>query len=156
MDWYAEAEFAAHATDEAVEAIAPAFVATYYSSTDRRLRLRQRLEAGDYGAALEEAQRWVDAAAAPAVRGVDPGARIVRVAVESAEAVTRMVGTADFAKLLGVSPTRVRQLADLPGFPAGLDTSAGQVWPQDVAETYAARRPPRTKGGRPRKDAAGS
>jgi hypothetical protein len=155
VDWYAEAEFTAHATDDAVEQIAPAFVATYYNSADRVLRVRQRLDAGDYGAALDQAQRWVRGDVVPAVHGVDPDARVVRVAVESAEAVMRLVGTADFAKLLGVSTNRVRQLAEMPGFPAAEDTSAGAVWPRDVAETYAARRPPRGKGGRPRKDDGG-
>lgn len=156
MDWYAEAEFAAHATDEAVEAIAPAFVATYYNSADHILRLRQHVDGDDYEAADRQAEQWLLTAALPAAESLDPEARIVRVTVESAEAVTRLVGTADFAKLLGVSPTRVRQLTDLPGFPEGLNTSAGTVWPEDVAETYAARRAPRSKGGRPRKDAAGS
>lgn len=151
MDWYAEAEFAAHASDEDIGAVAPAFVATYYNSADQVLRLRQHLEAGDYETALGEAQRWVRDTAAPAVRGLDGQAQVVRVAVESAEAVTRLIGTADFAKLLGVSPTRVRQLAEMPDFPAGQDTSAGAVWPQDVAETYAARRPRGSKGGRPRR-----
>lgn len=154
MDWYAEAEFAARATEDDVEAVAPAFVATYHNSTDQVLRLRQRLDAGDYGAALDEAQQWARDVAVPAVLGIDAQARVVRVAVESAEAVMRLVGPADFAKLLGVSTARIRQLAESPDFPAGLETSAGAVWPQDVAQTYAARRPRGGKGGRPRKGPA--
>ena len=156
MDWYAEAEFAAHATDEAIEAVAPAFVATYYNSTNKVLRLRQQMAVEDYEAAARRAEQWILTDALPAAQRLDPQARIVRVTIESAEAVTRLVGTADFAKLLGVSPTRVRQLADLPGFPQAQETSAGAVWPRDVAETYAARRAPRSKGGRPRKGESGS
>lgn len=154
MDWYAEVEFSARATNAKIGKLAPGYVATYYSPTDRLLRLRQNLGDHTEDQAFAAAQRWVTETATPAVLSIDPDALVIRIVVESAGAVARrVVGAGEFAKMLGVTPTRLRQLQnEQADFPAGLETSAGKIWPADVAETYAARRPPQSKGGRPRKN----
>jgi hypothetical protein len=65
---------------------------------------------------------------------------------------TPILGPAELAELLGVTPGRVRQLRAAGKLPAPWAVLAsGPVWRREDAERYAARR--RTRPGRPRSNA---
>ncbi|WP_431977607.1 helix-turn-helix transcriptional regulator [Micromonospora haikouensis] len=125
MDWYAEAELTGHLEREQLEQAAEGAFLAHYNEKSEVLRLRTRLDAQDYPAAVEEALRWVaglNVIRAGMLTGPD------RILVESAAARARewpLLGTAEIAARFGVSTTRVRQLEQRPDFPAPLQVLVG-------------------------------
>lgn len=153
MDWHAEVELAATLDDNQLDDIAAQVRASYYNSADQVLRLRINLQADAYAAAIDETRVWVASTAEAAVQQHAPDATVLRVVVESDAARTARwaAGTKEAAELLGITPTRVRQLDDTAGFPDRIaDPAGGAIYRTDEIETYGRRRV-RTKGGRPPK-----
>lgn len=153
MDWHAEVELIAELTGDQLDEVAAGFRAAYYNSADKVLRLRGDLAAADYPDAIDEARAWAQGRAVPAVLRHAPDAAVLRVVVESAagRAARWAIGAKEAAELLGITPTRLRQLEAAAGFPEPVaDPAGGSVWRADEIETYGRRRV-RGKGGRPRK-----
>jgi len=66
-----------------------------------------------------------------------------------------LVSAPEAAEILGVSPQRVHELADSPGFPEPMyDLRTGRLWLESAIRAYAERR--QRKPGRPRRKAAAS
>jgi hypothetical protein len=117
------------------------------------LRLTTQLDARTYEQATTAAQRWVLGELAD-VHLVDQAAAPIRLVVESADARSKRwaVGTKEAAALLGMTPSRLRQLEETPGFPEpvpGVDAAGGRLLRRDEVETFKRTRTP-GKPGRPR------
>lgn len=153
MDWHTEVKLAADLTPDQLDEVAARFAFAFYHSDGKMLRIGADLQSTDYRAALIEAAMWLQDVAVPAVLRLAPNATVLRLVVESAAArgAQWAVGTKEAAELLGISPTRLRQLQKAAGFPEPVaDPAAGSVWRRDEIEKFGRDRV-LDKGGRPRK-----
>ncbi|MET0492932.1 MAG: hypothetical protein ABW000_07340 [Actinoplanes sp.] len=154
FEWYGEVEFLAELNPEVqLEEYSQGARMAHYNSREMVLRLGQPLDAAEYTEALTEASAWVSSLAVTALTEAGKAAGPIRFTVESriARSKSWAAGTKEAAELVGVSPTRLRQLEGAPGFPAPLATPAsGKVYREDEMETYARDRQPGRPGRPPR------
>ncbi|GAA2516506.1 hypothetical protein [Winogradskya humida] len=155
-DWTVEAEYVGQLTDDDLEALTADAPRIYYNTDTGTLQLTADLTAKDFGPALAAARRWAEqASVAQLVRdGKLQGP--IRLTVENALGRSYrlpLLGAKETAARLGITTSRLRELAATPGFPAPkVELAGGKAWSGVDIDAYASTRP--TGPGRPRKSAA--
>ncbi|AGL19482.1 AlpA family transcriptional regulator [Actinoplanes sp. N902-109] len=122
-----------------------------YNTSEKIMRLGTWIDAADFDAAVTGARVWVSQLRA--AREAVPQ----RLTVESQDAQisTWAVGAKEAAERLGLSKSRLFQLADSPGFPApvpGVEAGTAKIFRVDELDEYGRNR--NLQPGRPRKAAA--
>lgn len=154
MNWWAQIEYAGELTDEQLVECSRTADQVYYDTDSGILRYTLALTATDHDTAYTEANDWTtsnglsDHIADGRLQGP------IRVAVENdlARSYSKtLLGAHEAAARLGVTTTRLRQLAATDGFPTpAIELVGGKLWHADEIDTWRRNRQP-NKGGRPRR-----